>query len=335
MAGMDDFFKALGMFQEATKDYAVKQGINDATQAVQQINQSLDIDINQKFAQQQAISKQLATQLTGLGAPQSAIATAVSAIAPPDITTVEGARQLAAMATTPDEQLKYAKVAEENAAKLGQLSLATKKPQLEQEQKFQADEKQKDRQLQWDIARLQNNKMLADKTKEAKAGEVSFATNLQMAGNFINELKSAVTESGTYESDWLGNEKNAAILKQTPYKLAITYAKIVDPESVAREGEVAAAQKYLIELGATKNKKAVLAQIDQMAKTINEYKAGRQIASGKPINVPDIKTTPERQNKNPVATLKVRLANGKTGQIRKEARDKFLADNPGAVIIGE
>lgn len=163
MATMNEFFQALGMFEGATKEYAIKQGINDATTAVQELSKMQDLDIDQKYAMQKQAATSLQAQLAGLGAPQTTIASAVGAIAPPDITTVEGARQLASLATTPDERLKYTKVAEDNAEKLGKLSLATKKPAMEAEQAFTAEESQKNRDLQWAIANIKKEAATAGK----------------------------------------------------------------------------------------------------------------------------------------------------------------------------
>lgn len=191
---LDDFYKALGMFQEATKDYAVKQGINDATKAVQDLNQNLDMDINQRYAQQQAISKQLATHLTGLGAPQSAIATAVGAIAPPDITTVEGARQLAAQASTPDERLKYTKVAEENAAKIGQLSLAKAEPTMQKEGEISRQNKRAEYFYNWLYSSKEGKAAELPPEAQAFANEAAKdaaafkVTEAETGNRYLNEL---------------------------------------------------------------------------------------------------------------------------------------------------
>ncbi len=56
------------------------------------------------------------------------------------------------------------------------------------------------------------------------------------------KLRSLVSEHGTTEvTGSAGPEMDRLI-----YEMAIDYAKLVDPDSVAREGEVAAAQKYML-----------------------------------------------------------------------------------------
>jgi hypothetical protein len=67
------------------------------------------------------------------------------------------------------------------------------------------------------------------------------------------DLENTVTKYGNVETGlpWVSNPEAAAKLKALPYEIAIAKAKIVDPGSVAREGEVKAAQKYLIPMGWT------------------------------------------------------------------------------------
>jgi hypothetical protein len=124
------------------------------------------------------------------------------------------------------------------------------------------------------------------KTKLTEA-EVAFETNVEQALAGVTDLRNVVKEYGTWESAWAGNPQAAAKLAQLPYQLAIQYAKIVDPSSVAREGEVAAAQKYLLQLGAFKNKDTTLAALDNMETTINGYKTSREKvrggSGGKPV----------------------------------------------------
>lgn len=58
----------------------------------------------------------------------------------------------------------------------------------------------------------------------------------------LKSLSDMVRDKGTWELTGTHNSD----LDRLNYKIAIDYAKIVDPESVAREGEVKAAQKYLL-----------------------------------------------------------------------------------------
>lgn len=119
----------------------------------------------------------------------------------------------------------------------------------------------------------------ASATKPAEA-EINFDTNISQAQGAIAQLREAIKRNGTWESGVLGNEKDAAILQQVPYQLAIQMAKIADPGSVAREGEVAAAQKYLIPTGFWANRKTALASLDNLESTINGYASSRKAARG-------------------------------------------------------
>lgn len=125
-------------------------------------------------------------------------------------------------------------------------------------------------------------------TEETK-DEATTVANILMAQKSLDNLGRAVNQYGNYESpstylaplNWFSNarlegrqedynrklaagtlspeEKAAgmpmdrasasAIMQADPYELAIAMAKVVDPGSVAREGEVAAAKRFLIPLG--------------------------------------------------------------------------------------
>jgi len=74
----------------------------------------------------------------------------------------------------------------------------------------------------------------------------AFMSNVSEYRTSLAELNNAIDNYGT--SEFL-DPKGSVLLNSIPYKVAIMYAKIVDPGSVAREGEVAAAKKYLIPLG--------------------------------------------------------------------------------------
>ena len=87
--------------------------------------------------------------------------------------------------------------------------------------------------------------------------------NLKAARRYAQEIKATIDRSGTYESGIFGNPDDAATLQRDPYLLAIAMAKVLDPGSVAREGEVAAAQKYIIPMGAFASKATALSAIKQ------------------------------------------------------------------------
>lgn len=78
-------------------------------------------------------------------------------------------------------------------------------------------------------------KELQKKTEEVDYRVDQLKTNLQ-------NLKDTVKKEGTVV--FTGPE--GAAMDSKLYQIAVDYAKLVDPSSVAREGEVAAAQKYML-----------------------------------------------------------------------------------------
>ena len=112
--------------------------------------------------------------------------------------------------------------------------------------------------------------------KEVPKLEVSDKTFMSNATEYmqqLTDLENTVKAYGNVEVNIpvVSSEKSTAAsakLQQLPYKMAITYSKIVDPSSVAREGEVAAAQKYLIPTGLTVSDKVTLAAIKNQREEI-------------------------------------------------------------------
>jgi hypothetical protein len=103
-------------------------------------------------------------------------------------------------------------------------------------------------------------------------GEKALLTNMEESLRNLEELKSVIERRGTWEMPLpfgLGSQEHyddVGKLTSLPYKVAIGYAKIVDPDSVAREGEVAAAKKYLVPTGLTANNEVAVKVIsDQIA----------------------------------------------------------------------
>ena len=115
--------------------------------------------------------------------------------------------------------------------------------------------------------------------KKAEA-EVNFETNIGQALSGVKKLREVIGRSGNYESGTFGNSSDATLLDQLPYQLAIQMAKIADPGSVAREGEVASAKKYLIPMGLGTTNTESLAALDNLEASINGYKTDRQKSMG-------------------------------------------------------
>jgi hypothetical protein len=131
--------------------------------------------------------------------------------------------------------------------------------------------------------------------------DVSFGTNIAVAEKSLKDLRDAIKRNGTWESEWVGNSKDAATLDQAPYQLAIALAKIADPSSVAREGEVASAQKYLVKTGMLENRKTSLAALDRLEGTLNEYKKARHSSKGDDAAM--VTPAPEPSESGPQADL--------------------------------
>jgi hypothetical protein len=245
---------------------ATTAAVNDASQAMQQIRSQVTDEAQQRQGLQQ-LGDQLALRMIGTGANASQIEQAFKAVTPQQFGSVE------------QMQLEGALSGNKQYQNVSKDILKQKQQQGQQQMLFQHKlavdlEAEKGK---WDILKAQMASGL--KPHEVKPEEVTFQTNIKMADQFINKLKSSINRSGTWESRF-GNPEDAAVLEGAPYQLAITYAKIVDPASVAREGEVAAAQKYLVDLGMTSDKDKVLAQLDNMSKTVKEYQKQRAGSSG-------------------------------------------------------
>ncbi len=130
------------------------------------------------------------------------------------------------------------------------------------------------------------------KSGKLEISEKTFMANAQEYLEQLKELEDTVNKYGNFEVASPGATKGAieasAKLDQLPYKMAITYAKIVDPQSVAREGEVAAAQKYVIPMGLlTGNDKTLAAIKNQREEIKRRVEQFRELNSdklkGKPV----------------------------------------------------
>lgn len=136
---------------------------------------------------------------------------------------------------------------------------------LATEQAFKSQEADKDR--------LAKRIELADKKKEENKGLAKQKTEVGYRYNNIiknaNDLKDLVKKEGTMAlTGTAGEDMDRAI-----YNMALDYAKLVDPDSVAREGEVASAQKYMLGFrnlgGATTSNATALKSIDQYVSSLN------------------------------------------------------------------
>lgn len=118
---------------------------------------------------------------------------------------------------------------------------------------------------------------LSPYSRPESAGRISDRTttqqNLDAARRYAQQLKDAIARSGTWESRF-GNTEDAAAFEQVPYLLAISLAKVLDPGSVAREGEVNAAKKFLIPLGMLASGDVATSAVDRLMRDLEERAAG-------------------------------------------------------------
>ena len=89
-------------------------------------------------------------------------------------------------------------------------------------------------------------KALVAKGKELTQADIAFESNLREAYRMADELEKTVQKYGNYETV---DPEGSATLLQIPYLFSVSLAKVLDPGSVAREGEVEAAKKFAIPMG--------------------------------------------------------------------------------------
>jgi hypothetical protein len=142
------------------------------------------------------------------------------------------------------------------------------------------------------------NKIDAETNKQPKleAADQTFIQNIREYQNQLKLLKDTINDYGTYETTTFGNPAAASALDQLPYKMAITYSKIVDPQSVAREGEVEAAKKYIVPLGMMANKKQALASIASQEQEI--IRRAEEFAKVKNLKINDLLITPKTNSES-------------------------------------
>lgn len=277
---MDDLLKAFQMFQGSVQQAAVSNAVEGASQHMNQINSQI-VDEAQKRQALQNLGNNLALKLTGVGANAAQVEQAFRAVAPQNFGSAEQLQLEGQLSGNKQYQQVAGDIMKQREQKQKSLIMMQHANDLE---KLRVAN-------QFEVARDMIKS--GTKAKDLRPEDVAFGTNVQMANKFIDELGSSVERSGTWESR-LGNTADAAALDAIPYQLAITYAKLVDPASVAREGEVAAAQKYLIDLGVTANKAKVLEQLKRMKKTIGEYSSTRAGVQAVGSGSTPIQTVPQQ-----------------------------------------
>lgn len=135
-----------------------------------------------------------------------------------------------------------------------------------------------------------------EKAPKKTAADITFEQNASAALRFTNQLADAIKKYGTFE---LASPEGAAKLGQLPYQMAIAYAKTVDPSSVAREGEVAAAQKYLIPMGIGTRDATALAAAKDFKKDIEERVSQYKKSTGSDITIGEV----DKKSESPEETV--------------------------------
>ena len=139
------------------------------------------------------------------------------------------------------------------------------------------------------------------------------------------KLKDLVSRYGTFELVGPESAKMDSII----YQMAVDFAKMVDPDSVASEGEVAAAQKYMLAFrdmgGLTTRNDTAISMIDNYMEDLKN----RMQARG--IQVPDDQTETPRQAPPQGAAPTPQGSAGLTPEKRKrleELRNKYYGNAP-------
>lgn len=270
MSANAELLAALGMFNKSVQEASTSYAVNEASKVVSQIKSSA-IDDAQKRQALEGLGNSLALNLAGMGASGTQIATAFDAVRPKQFGSAEQL-QIEAGLTGNKQQQKV-------ADSLIQQRIGEQRKTLEM--KYGFEEAIADKKFQRELA-LEGMK-LAKKAPDIKPEDVAFQTNISVANKMIDDLEATIKDKGTFETGFgtAASKKASAKLDAIPYQLAITYAKIVDPNSVAREGEVAAAQKYLLNLGAFSNQDKAFEALTNMRETIKSYSESRATAQGK------------------------------------------------------
>jgi hypothetical protein len=272
----DDLFQALQMFQNGVKEYAFSQSLAEANEQVRQIKGSALKEHEQRAALQQ-LSDSLVMRMASIGAPATTLQAVAGAVGPTPFLSPE---QLINQGVQSGNQ----GMVDQGTTILNQINKPkeeAEKRRFNQQQKMQQDlfKQQDERDAEKAKLAIQLETMRANKQKQNQA-DVDFQTNVDSALKNAKQLNDTFKTFGNFE---FSDPKASAVLNQAAYDLAIAYAKIVDPATAAREGEVAAAQKYMIPMGMSTRNSVTMASINEYMKKIQQRVKAREQAkkSGK------------------------------------------------------
>jgi hypothetical protein len=136
-----------------------------------------------------------------------------------------------------------------------------------------------------------------DKSKLIGKDNKEFESRLGSIIAEADNVKSLINDKGTFET--LGPHNQ--ILSQKIDSIAIDAAKLFDPQSVARDSEVAAFRKMLFEPGSlTTSNDTALGTVDSFKKLVEDRAAReramvQQMSNGQPVQAPAMQPAPEQK----------------------------------------
>jgi len=165
---LEDLMQAMKGFGEAAEKYGIATGIKDATAQMEQLTSDTTMDTSQKYTAQHQLANRLQGRLTGLGASGQQIAAAVGSIAPPDITTVAGAKSYAAQAINPEERVERNKLVASNVKAVGQENLEAKSPEANFENNLEMKRDRQKFDFQADLLGIKSKSKLSEEQKKQR-----------------------------------------------------------------------------------------------------------------------------------------------------------------------
>lgn len=257
--GNPDLQTALATFVSGAKEYGIAQSLYQANEQVQQIKASAMKDA-EKRAALNGLANSMVMQMAGQGADAAKIQQVFGAIKP-------------VLPATPDQAIMLGVLNDDQEM----LTRGRKAQQIQIEDTLRLEDAKTARAL-----KLEMMKERAKGAQARKAGEVAFEVNTKVLDRSLNDLSKLIDQVGAYESTSsfspLSNKAAAGRMKQLIYEAAIAYAKAVDPDSVAREGEVKAAQEAL-SFGLTTSNEAAKSAIANMRASMEERVRDRMKAA--------------------------------------------------------
>lgn len=254
-ASFSDLQNAIKGFNDQVQSYAVQSAVSNASQRVQELH-SAQLDEVEKRNQTEQLSKQLALQLTGLGANASQVQTAVAATAPKQLN--DFGSMYAEGLMTGSEPLKQK---------------ATELKKFMNEDKFALAQLK----LQQDMMKMQAKATLQNDPRFSKVVEKQ--SNLY--ANWNNKLNDSETKLSMLEQGLINND-NAIIQGAAPTVLAKAMGEVgalTEADKAPYQGSLAIASRIsqFFETNKTgkltpENRKQLLGLVKQLKTSMNKRK---------------------------------------------------------------